>query len=125
MCSFSASPLPTPSVKPPPVSSDEVTVACATIAGCRRSSGLVTAVVMGSEVTCEIAPIIDHTNPLCPCSSSQVEVVGYPQGVKAGFLRQLGLADEHLGPVLFRCQEVAIAGHGSSPSALGQTPGLP
>ena len=54
----------------PPVSSADVAAAWATTAGCRRISGQVTAVVMGSEVTWEIAPISDQTNPLSPCSSS-------------------------------------------------------
>jgi hypothetical protein len=54
-----------------PVSSAEVAAAWATMAGCWRCSGQVTAVVTGSDVTCEIAPISDQTNPLWPCSSSQ------------------------------------------------------
>ena len=61
MCSFSASPVPTPSVNLPPVSSAEVAAAWATMAGCCRSSGQVTAVVTGRDVTCDIAPITDHT----------------------------------------------------------------
>ena len=53
----------------PPVSTALVAAACATIAGCTRTVGHVTAVVIGSEHTCEIAPIIDHTSGLSPCSS--------------------------------------------------------
>ncbi len=70
MCSFSASPLPTPSVNRPPVSSEDVAAAWAMIAGWVRSSGQVTAVVTGSEVAAEMAPITDQTKPLSPCSSS-------------------------------------------------------
>jgi hypothetical protein len=40
------------------------------MAGCVRLSGQVTAVVTGSEQACEIAPIIDQTNPLLRCASS-------------------------------------------------------
>ena len=39
------------------------------IAGWIRIVGQVTAVVTGRSHTCEIAPIIDHTNGLWPCSS--------------------------------------------------------
>ncbi len=63
--------MPLPSVNLLPVSSAEVAAACATIAGCWRTSGQVTAVVTGSDVAWDTAPITDHTNPLCPCSSSQ------------------------------------------------------
>jgi hypothetical protein len=71
MCSFSASPLPTPSVNRPPVSSPEVAAAWAVIAGCTRIVEQVTAVVTGRLVAAEIAPITDQTKLLCPCSSSQ------------------------------------------------------
>jgi hypothetical protein len=50
MCSFSASPLPMPSVNLPPVSSAEVAAAWATIAGWVLISGHVTAVVTGRLV---------------------------------------------------------------------------
>ena len=62
--------MPTPRVNRPPVSSAEVAAAWATIAGGVRSSGQVTAVVIGSEVAWERAPITDQTKPLSPCSSS-------------------------------------------------------
>jgi hypothetical protein len=68
MCSFRASPLPTPREKPPPSRHAEVAAAWATTAGCMRTVGQVTAVVTGRSQTCEIAPITDHTNGLCPCS---------------------------------------------------------
>ena len=71
MCSLSASPLPTPRVNRPSVSKAEVAAAWAMTAGWIRTSGQVTAVVTGSEVAAEIAPITDQTNPLSPCSSSQ------------------------------------------------------
>ena len=71
MCSFSASPVPTPSVNLPSVSSADVAAAWATTTGCWRTSGHVTAVVMGNDVAWETAPITDHTNGLWPCSSSQ------------------------------------------------------
>ena len=70
MCSFRASPLPTPSVNRPLASNEEVAAAWATIAGWVRSSGQVTAVVIGSDVACEMAPITDQTKLLSPCSSS-------------------------------------------------------
>ena len=69
-CSLSASPLPTPRVNRPSVSSVEVAAAWATMAGCIRLSGHVTAVVTGSAQVCEMAPIMDQTKPLSPCSSS-------------------------------------------------------
>ena len=50
---------------------DEVAVACARIAGWIRIVGHVTAVVIGSRVTWDRAPIIDQTNALWPCSSFQ------------------------------------------------------
>ena len=61
--------MPTPRVNPPRSITAEVAAACATIAGCVRTIGQVTAVVTGSSVTWLIAPITDHTNGLCPCSS--------------------------------------------------------
>ena len=54
----------------PLVSSAEVAAAWAMMAGCSRISGQVTAVVMGSDVTWERAPMSDQTNPASPCSSS-------------------------------------------------------
>ena len=64
MCSLSASPLPTPRTKRPSSRTDEVAAACAMIAGWIRTVGQVTAVLIGSEVTCESAPITDQTNGL-------------------------------------------------------------
>ena len=69
MCSFNASPDPTPRVKRPPVSTAQVAAACAMIAGWMRTVGQVTAVVIGSEHTCETAPITDQTKPLWPWAS--------------------------------------------------------
>src|SRR5438445_468028 len=46
-----------------------VAAACAITAGWIRTVGHVTAVVTGSSHTCEIAPIVDQTNALWPCSS--------------------------------------------------------
>jgi len=51
MCSLSASPVPTPSVSPPGSMAADVAAAWATMAGCWRTVGQVTAVVTGSEVT--------------------------------------------------------------------------
>lgn len=48
-----------------------VAAACAMIAGCIRMVGQVTAVLTGSDVASESAPITDHTNGLWPCSSFQ------------------------------------------------------
>ena len=45
-----------------------VAAACAMIAGWMRRVGHVTAVVTGRSQTCEIAPIIDQTKGLSPCS---------------------------------------------------------
>ena len=59
--------MPTPRVKrPSPSSTADVAAACATIAGCVRTVGQVTAVVTGRSHTCATAPIIDHTNGDCP-----------------------------------------------------------
>jgi hypothetical protein len=70
MCSLRASPLPRPSAKRPSSSTEEVAAAWAMIAGCMRTVGHVTAVVSFiREVDCAIAPIIDQTKPLWPCSS--------------------------------------------------------
>jgi hypothetical protein len=68
MCSFSASPVPTPSVRAPPVSSAEVAAACATIARCWPISGQVTAVVTGSEVAWRWhrSPVRPLTQPAHP-----------------------------------------------------------
>ena len=68
-CSFSASPEPTPKCSPPGSIRAAVATAWATTAGCVRMIGHVTAVVTGSDVTWLSAPITDHTNGLCPCSS--------------------------------------------------------
>jgi hypothetical protein len=69
MCSFNASPLPTPNRNPPGSITAAVAAACAMTAGWVRTVGQVTAVVPGSDVTCDSAPITDQTNGLCPCSS--------------------------------------------------------
>ncbi len=71
MCSFSASPVPTPSVNRPPDSAAVVAVAWAITTGCVRTSGQVTAVVIGSDTASDRAPSTDQTNGLCPCTSSQ------------------------------------------------------
>ena len=71
MCSLSGSPVPTPSRKRPASITWAVAAAWAMIAGWMRISGQVTAVVMGSEVACDSAPITVQTNELSPCSSSQ------------------------------------------------------
>jgi hypothetical protein len=71
MCSLRASPLPTPRAKRPSSSSALVAAAWAMIAGWMRTVGHVTAVVTGRSHTREIAPIVDHTNGLWPCSSIQ------------------------------------------------------
>jgi len=63
--------VPTPSRNRPSSSTAEVAAACATMTGWMRVVGQVTAVVTGSELTWPIAPIIDHTNGLWPCSSFQ------------------------------------------------------
>ena len=63
-CSFSASPVPTPSVNRPSSRTALVAAAWAMITGWIRMVGQVTAVVIGSRQTCEIAPIIDQTNGL-------------------------------------------------------------
>ncbi len=69
MCSLRASPDPTPSVKRPSVSTAEVAAAWAMIAGWMRTVGQVTAVVIGSEHTCDTAPMSDQTKPLSPWAS--------------------------------------------------------
>src|SRR6185436_18985823 len=66
MCSFNASPLPTPRANLPSSSTALVAAACATMAGLSRVVGQVTAVVTGSLQTWEMAPIIDQTKGLCP-----------------------------------------------------------
>ena len=40
-----------------------------------------------------------------------VEVIGDPQGLEAGLLRQPGLPDQLGGAVFLRGQEVAVTGH--------------
>ena len=69
MCSLRASPLPTPRVNRPFSRTAEVAAAWAITAGWTRTVGQVTAVVTGRLHACEMAPITDHTNALCPCSS--------------------------------------------------------
>lgn len=70
MCSFSASPLPTPRRNLPSSITAAVAAACATTAGWIRTVGQVTAVVIAIPgAACAIAPIVVHTNGLCPCSS--------------------------------------------------------
>ena len=70
MCSFSASPLPSPRRKRPSSSSAEVAAAWAMIAGWIRIVGQVTAVVtVAPSAARAIAPIADHTNGLWPCLS--------------------------------------------------------
>jgi hypothetical protein len=71
MCSFSASPLPTPRQKRPSSRIADVAAACATMPGWIRTVGQVTAVVTFISVAFAIAPIVDHANGLWPCSSFQ------------------------------------------------------
>ena len=71
MCSLSASPVPTPSRNRPPVSTALVAAAWAITAGWMRTVGQVTAVVTGSVQTWLSAPIMDQTNGLWPCASTQ------------------------------------------------------
>ena len=68
-CSLRASPLPTPSTNRPSSWTAAVAAACAMIAGWIRKVGHVTAVVTGSEVASDSAPITPQTKGLCPCSS--------------------------------------------------------
>ena len=70
-CSFSASPLPTPSWKRPSSITEAVAAAWATIAGWIRVVGQVTPVVTRMSVASDSAPITDQTNGLWPCSSIQ------------------------------------------------------
>ena len=67
MCSLSASPEPTPSVKRPSWRTPQVAAACAITAGWMRTVGQVTPVVTGSDVASARAPMTDQTNPLWPC----------------------------------------------------------
>ena len=69
MCSLSASPLPTPSTNRPSSRTPAVAAACATTAGWMRMVGQVTAVLTGSRVTCDSAPITDQTNADSPWAS--------------------------------------------------------
>jgi hypothetical protein len=70
MCSLSASPEPTPSLKRPSSSTAEVAAAWAITAGWMRTVGHVTPVVTCMPgVALASAPITDQTNGLWPCSS--------------------------------------------------------
>jgi hypothetical protein len=70
MCSFSASPEPTPSEKRPSSRTADVAAAWAITAGWMRIVGHVTPVVTCMPGTAwASAPIIDQTNALWPCSS--------------------------------------------------------
>ncbi len=112
MCSLSASPLPTPSVKRPSSSTADVAAACATIAGWMRTVGHVTAVVtcIRSVAWATSAPIIDHTNGLSPWASFHGWiVVGDPQPLEPGLLGEARLADELAWSELLAGQEVADA----------------
>jgi hypothetical protein len=71
MCSLSASPVPIPSRKPPPVSTALVAAAWAITAGWMRTVGQVTAVVIGREQAWLRAPMVDQTNGLWPWASTQ------------------------------------------------------
>ena len=71
MCSLSASPLPRPRANRPSSRTALVAAAWATIAGWMRTVGHVTAVVTCISVACAMAPIVDHTKLLWPCSSFQ------------------------------------------------------
>ena len=57
-------------------------------------------VVTGSEQACEIAPIIDETNPLLPCAST-TDGSDRRSTVRPGLLRQARLAEDFAGIVLF------------------------
>ena len=100
--------MPTPSRKRPFSSTALVAAACAMIAGWIRMVGQVTAVVTGSEHTCAMAPIIDQTNGLWPCSSfhgwkwSEIHSASKPAS-----LGQPRLLDESRRGVLLAGQEVA------------------
>lgn len=69
MCSFRASPEPTPRRNRPFVITADVAAACATTAGWIRTVGQVTAVSIGSDTASDSAPITDQTNGLWPCAS--------------------------------------------------------
>jgi hypothetical protein len=71
MCSFSASPVPTPKRKRPGSRLLDVAVAWARIAGWMRISGQVTAVVTARSVVAAMAPMTDHTNGDWPWRSIQ------------------------------------------------------
>jgi hypothetical protein len=72
MCSFNASPLPTPSPKRPGSIAVAVAPAWATIAGWMRIVGQVTPVTTSIRcVTWATPPITAQTNGLFPCRSTQ------------------------------------------------------
>ena len=72
MCSFNASPEPTPRRKRPSKSTAAVAAAWATTAGWIRTIGAVTAVVQRTlRVRAAIAPSSPHTNGDEPCASCQ------------------------------------------------------
>jgi hypothetical protein len=68
MCSFSASPVPTPRKNRPGIMAAVVAAACAITAGWMRTVGQVTAVPTSiRSVAAAIAPSAVHTNGLWPC----------------------------------------------------------
>ena len=82
MCSFSASPVPTPSPKRPSSSSALVAAAWATTAGWIRTVGQVTAVVTGSARRRDRPDHRPDERALALLVVPRVEVVGDPQGVE-------------------------------------------
>jgi hypothetical protein len=68
MCSFSASPVPTPRKKRPGSITAAVAAAWAITAGWMRTVGHVTAVPTSiRSVTAAMPPMTPQTNGLCPC----------------------------------------------------------
>ena len=98
MCSFSASPLPTPSTNRPSSSTAAVAAAWATIAGWMRTSGRSPPCVIGSGSPATGAEHAPDEGALALLVVPRVEVVGDPQRLEAGLLGAPSLVEQLAGP---------------------------
>lgn len=114
MCSFSRSPLPTPSRKRPGIIAAAVAAAWATIAGWVRMVGQVTAVVRRSRVVAAIPPItVQHEGAIALRTGPGVEVVADPGRAETGLLHLPRVIHELSRAVLLAREKDSVYARGS------------
>ena len=118
MCSFRASPDPTPSEKRPSSRTADVAAACAITAGWMRIVGQVTPVVtcMPGTACGERADHRPDERALALLVVPRVVVVGDPEPVDAGLLGERGLLEQFARGELLAGEEVADLHRGPLPA---------